>query len=138
MPSRSQPFSLRLPAKTDALVREEARRTKRSKGAIVTALAEEALRCRRFPGIAFRGVDWQRRPWVIGTALDVWEIVRAYRDFGSVVRMVAESDIEEHHVRIALAYAKHHHAEVEEAISQNDLSPAQARESFLSFDVLEV
>ncbi len=34
-------------------------------------LAEEAMKTRFFPGIAFRGVDWDRRPWVIGTALDV-------------------------------------------------------------------
>ena len=32
---------------------------------------------------------------MIGTALDVWEIVRAYRDFGSVKRLVAEIALSE-------------------------------------------
>jgi len=27
--------------------------------------------------------DWNRRPWVIGTALDVWEIAAASRGFAS-------------------------------------------------------
>ncbi len=30
-------------------------------------------------GIAFRGADWNRRPWMTGTAFDVWEIVAASR-----------------------------------------------------------
>jgi hypothetical protein len=41
-----------------ALVDREVGRTGRSRGAIVEALAEEAMRTRMFPGIAFRGIDW--------------------------------------------------------------------------------
>lgn len=55
------PFSVRLSTALDSAVTEEARRTKRSKGAVLEALAEEAMRARRFPGIAFRGDDWDRR-----------------------------------------------------------------------------
>ncbi|MGH9381697.1 MAG: hypothetical protein ACRD2Z_13940 [Thermoanaerobaculia bacterium] len=73
--ARSHPFSVRLSPRTDELVTREARRTRRSKGAVLENLADEALRTRRFPGVAFRGSDWNRRAWVIGTALDVWEIV---------------------------------------------------------------
>lgn len=46
----------------DALIAAEARRTHRSKGAVIEGLAEEALRARMFPGIAFRGEDWDRCP----------------------------------------------------------------------------
>ena len=84
MATKSAPFSMRLSKRMEALVDQEATRTGRSKGAIVEALAEEALRMRLFPGIAFRGVDWERRAWVIGTALDVWQIVDAHRDIGSI------------------------------------------------------
>ena len=91
MPRKSEPFSMRLSSSLDSFVEREARRTKRSKGTVIESLADEAARCRRFPGIAFRGADWSRRPWVIGTALDVWQIVDAYRDFDSVERMVAET-----------------------------------------------
>ena len=53
--------------------------------------SEEALRTRMFPGIAFRGDDWDRRPWVIGTAFDVWQVIDAHRDVGSVEAMVARA-----------------------------------------------
>ncbi|HEX3391838.1 MAG TPA: hypothetical protein VHS55_04685 [Solirubrobacteraceae bacterium] len=46
-----------------------------------------------FPGIAFRGADRERRAWVIGTAFDVWQIVDAYQDIGSVQRMVADGTV---------------------------------------------
>lgn len=116
MAPKSQPFSLRLSSQMDALITEEARRTRRSKGAIVEALAEEALRSRLFPGIAFRGSDWERRPWVIGTALDVWEIVRAYADFGSVERMSRETELSGRQIRLALAYHERFPAEIDAAI----------------------
>ncbi len=44
-----KPFSIRLSQSTDRFVEAEARRTKRSKGAIVEALTEEAARCAASP-----------------------------------------------------------------------------------------
>ena len=78
---------------------------------------EEARRTRIFPGIAFRGEDWDRRPWVIGTAHDVWQIVDAHRDFGSVEAMVAEGNLSERQIRLALAYYERFPEEIEEAIA---------------------
>lgn len=101
----------------DYVVRE-ARRTRRSKGAVVESLAEEAARCRRFPGIAFRGPE-PRRAWLLGTALDVWQVVEAYRDFGSVERMARESDLDERQIGLALAYYEQHSEEIDDAISEN-------------------
>src|SRR5579862_4604345 len=95
---------MRLSDVTDQLVSEEARRTRRTKGAVVEGLAEEALRTRRFPGIAFRGSDWNRRPWVIGTALDVWEIAAASRSYDTPSAMAAATDLTEPQIRVALAY----------------------------------
>ena len=103
--AKAAPFSLRLSDVTDQLVSEEAKRTRRTKGAVVEALAEEALRTRRFPGIAFRGSDWDRRPWVIGTALDVWEIIgRAHARTARPSEMAAATDLTEPQIRLALAY----------------------------------
>lgn len=119
MERKSAPFSIRLSASTDRIVSEEARRTRRSKGAVVETLTEEAIRCRRFPGIAFRGEDWNRRAWLIGTALDVWQVVDAYGDFGSVERMVAETDLDERRLRIALAYWGRYPEEIDSAVREN-------------------
>ena len=38
---------------------------------------------RRCPGIAFRGPEHDRRAWLLGTALDVWEVIEGYQDAGS-------------------------------------------------------
>lgn len=133
--AKSAPFSMRLSERADALISEEARRSRRSKGAVVEALADEALRARTFPGIAFRGTDWDRRPWVIGSAFDVWQVVDAYRDFGSVERMVDESALSERQVRLALAYYEHFAEEIDEAIALNRLPLDDLRERYPSIAV---
>ena len=91
---------------------------------------------RLFPGIAFRGTDWERRPWVIGTGLDVWEIVRAYQDFGSVERMVAETDLTERQVRLALAYYERFQDEIDAAIAEDRRSLADLHERYPTIDAL--
>ena len=116
MAAKSAPFSMRLSKSMESLVELEAARTGRSKGAVVEALAEEALRMRLFPGIAFRGVDWDRRAWVIGTALDVWQIVDAYRDIESVEQMADGEGASERSINLALAYYERFPEEINVAI----------------------
>lgn len=117
--AKSKPFSVRLSPRIASLIAEEAKRTRRSKGAVLERLADEALRCRRFPGIAFRGDDWDRRAWVIGTGLDVWQIIEAFRDFQSSDKFLAETDIEERQLEVALAYSREYPEEIDEAIAEN-------------------
>jgi hypothetical protein len=138
MTAKSGPFSMRLSRVTDELVTQEARRTRRSKGAVVASLAEEALRTRRFPGIAFRGADWNRRPWVIGTALDVWEIVAASRDFDSAGEMAARSGLSDAHISLALAYHREFPEEIDDAIADNSRSLEQLQREFPTFETLSV
>lgn len=116
---RGQPFSVRLDERTERMVEAEARRTKRSKSAVVEALTEEAARARRFPGIAFRGDDAGRRPWVIGTGLDVWEIGQMLEDAGSAEALVATTHLSPIHVRLATSYRDAYPAEIAEAIEEN-------------------
>lgn len=130
MAAKSKPLSIRISADTDELIAAEARRTHRSKGAVIEGLAEEALRARMFPGIAFRGDDWDRRPWVIGTALDVWQVVDAHRDLGSVGEVIAEGSLSERAVRLALAYAERFPEEIEAAIALNRRPLAQLRAEY--------
>ncbi len=138
MARKSAPFSMRLSRLTDELVSQEARRTRRSKGAVVEGLAEEALQTRRFPGVAFRGSDWNRRPWVIGTALDVWEIVAASRSFPSAREMAAETDLAEPQIRLALAYYQEFPEEIDEAIVDSDRSLDQLRREFPTIETITV
>jgi uncharacterized protein (DUF433 family) len=118
--AKGEPFSVRFSAATDRAIAAEAKRLNRSKSSIVEALAEEAMRIRRFPGIAFRGEDSRRRPWVIGTGLDVWEIVEMLQDYGSAEALLkGHGFIDERQARLAQAYYEAYPAEIDEAIAEN-------------------
>jgi hypothetical protein len=110
--ARSQPFSIRLGEHADLLVREEVRRSGRSRSVVVEELAEEAAKTRLFPGVAFRGLP--RRAWVIGTGLDVWEILEMLRSYeGDEPRLrAAHPLVGERHLRLARAYGERFPGEI--------------------------
>lgn len=114
-----EPISIRLSKAADQVVAAEARRTRRSKSAVVSAFTEETARTRRFPGIGWRGDDAARRAWVIGSGLDIWEIVHMLEGFGSVERLLAETHLSERQVRLALAYRDAYPDEIANAIADN-------------------
>ncbi len=127
---KGEPFSVRFALATDRAVENEARRVRRSKSSVVEALAEEAMRTRRFPGIAFRGEDSGRRPWLIGTGLDVWEICQMLDELGSIKRLVADTQLGERQVRLAIAYREQYPDEVGQAISENTRKAAEWSELY--------
>jgi hypothetical protein len=122
-----EPVSIRLSRATDQLVTAEAKRTRRSKSAVVSAFTEETARTRRLPGIGFRGDDAARRAWVIGSGLDVWEIVQMLEDFGSVEGLLDATHLTERQVRLALAYRDDQPDEIADAIAENQRSAAELR-----------
>jgi uncharacterized protein (DUF433 family) len=130
--TKGEPFSVRFSAATDRAIEAEAKRLKRSKSVIVEALADEAMKMRRFPGIAFRGDDAGRRPWVIGSGIDVWEIVDMLDDFGgSIEALVKDYDfLTEQHVRLATAYHAAYPEEIDEAIAENRRPPEERLELY--------
>ena len=73
---------------------------------MVEELAEEAAKARLFPGVAFRGSP--RRAWVIGSGLDVWEILELLRSYAGDERQVLAGHplLGERHVRLARAYGE--------------------------------
>jgi hypothetical protein len=117
--TKGQPFSVRLEEETERVVEAEARRTRRTKSAVVEAFTEETARTRRFPGIAFRGDDAQRRAWVIGSGLDVWEIVQMLEEFASAEVLVADTQLSLGQIRLAVAYRDVYPVEIAEAIVDN-------------------
>lgn len=136
--TKGEPFSIRLTLATERFVEAEARRTKRPKGAIVEALTEEAARVRRFPGIAFRGEDVAREAWVVGSGLDVWEIIEMLEDHGSAKRLTSEADLSERQVALAEAYRQSYPDEIDEALAENRRPLGELRELFPFVDSLEV
>ena len=138
MATKSAPFSMRLSKRMETLIDREAKRTGRSKGTIVEALADEALRMRLFPGIGFKGTDWDRRAWMMGTGLDVWQVVDVCNDVGSVERMVEGWSINERQIQLALDYYKMFPEEIDAAIAENRRPIEQLEEEYPSIPVLRI
>jgi len=138
--TKSKPFSIRLSQSTDRFVEAEARRTRRSKGAVVEALTEEAARMRRFPGLGFRGEEPQREAWVIGTGLDVWEVVQLLQDFdGAVERLLeAHENLTRRAVELAQAYHASYPEEIGEKIADNRRPLSELRELYPTAGVITV
>lgn len=136
--AKGQPFSVRLEDATEKVVEAEARRTRRSKSAVVEAFTEETARTRRFPGIAFRGDDARRRAWVIGSGLDVWEVIHMLEDFGSPEKLVADTHLSLAQVRLAVAYRAAYPQEIDEVIADNHRPLDELQALFPFIDVVEV
>ena len=124
---KGDPFSVRFSAPTQRLVESEAKRLRRSKSAVVESFTEETARARLFPGIAFRGEDARRRAWVVGSGLDVWEVVQMAEDFGSPERLLEETQLSERQLRIALAYRAEFPDEIDELVAENRRPLAELR-----------
>lgn len=127
---KAEPFSIRLRSEDDRFVKDEARRLQRSRGAVVEAYASEAIRTRRYPGIAFRGDDYRRRAWVLGTGLDVWEIVALLRDFASERELANEYALTPGQIRIALAYYQEFGEEIDDLIGRGRRSEDELRDRY--------
>ncbi len=86
-------------------------------------LAEESsdssLPRHRFPG------GRARRAWVIGTGLDVWEVVELYEGKGRE-RLLSEHSVSERHLT-SLSYREAYPREIDEALEENARTPEEAR-----------
>jgi|SRR5579859_4475960 len=114
---KAQPFSFRPSVSLDARLSALAKQSHRTKASVLESLADEGERSRRYPGVAFRGPDSNRRAWMIGAGLDVWQIARALEDFGGdPTRMAQETDLNIRHILLAHAYHQEFPAEIDLAI----------------------
>jgi uncharacterized protein (DUF433 family) len=127
---KAEPFSIRLRAEDDRFVKDEARRLHRSRGSIVEAYASEAIRTRRYPGIAFRGEDYRRRAWVVGTGLDVWEVVALLRDFASESELAQEYGLKPGQIRVARSYYDEFRDEIDDLIARGRRSEEELRRRY--------
>lgn len=106
---------------------------------MVETLAEEALKARLVPGIGFRGDDYDRRAWLIGTSLDVWQVIEAYKDFGeSFDRTIAETDLTERALRTATNYYGRFPQEIDDFIALDRQPLAELLAKYPHADVIPV
>jgi hypothetical protein len=111
---------LRVPDDLDDYLTHSARQTRRSKNDVAAQMLEEARRVRQFPGIAYRGTDWQRRPWLVGSGMDVWEAIWLLRDYADREALFRDLPLREPDAMLAEAYAERYPDEIAEALAEND------------------
>lgn len=128
---KSKPFTIRLSGEVEGWLERENRRTKLPKSALLEMLAEESIRTRLFPGIGFRGAEHSRRAWVIGTALDVWEILELYEGKGRE-RLLSEHNVSESQLGLSLSYYETYPREIDQALEENDRTPEEWHELYPS------
>lgn len=121
---KSKPFTIRLSEEVEGWLERENRRTRLPKSALLESLAEESIRTRLFPGIGFRGSEHSRRTWVIGTGLDVWEIIELYEGKGRK-RLLSEHNVSERQLDLALSYRGVYPREIDEALEENARTPEE-------------
>jgi hypothetical protein len=129
---------LRLPDDLDEYLTQSARATRRSKNELAAQMLEEARRVRQFPGIAFRGRDWQRRAFLLASGLDVWEAVSLAKDFPDRETLLAETAITPGDAALAEAYATRFSDEIDDALAANELTLAEIRERYPTIVALAV
>ncbi len=127
MATKGRPFTIRLRRDFEELLEMEAWRSRRPKAQVLENLADEALRMRRFPGIGFMGPESDRRAYLLGTGLEVWEIVGLYRDYGEEGRelMLEAHPIDERQLQLVLAYYREYPGEIDWHVRENDRSPEE-------------
>jgi uncharacterized protein (DUF433 family) len=128
--AKTLPFSIRLGSQARALVSEEMKRSGHSRSAVVEELTEEAAKMRLHPGVAFRGRP--RRAWVIGSGLDVWEIVEMLRSYHDDEAALLENhpSLSARHLRTAQAYAERFPGEVQTMLADSHRPLAELRELY--------
>lgn len=85
---------------------------------------------RLHPGIAFRGRP--RRAWVIGSGLDVWEIIEmlhSYRDDEAAL-LESHPSLNVRHLRTARAYAERFPGEVAPMLAERHRPLSELRELY--------
>lgn len=87
------------------------------------------VRVNEIPRIAFRGSGEDRRAYLRGTSLDVWEIVEAYKAMGPE-RLLAEGDLSKYELATALVYYRQHINEIDQRIEENRRSEDEWRELY--------
>lgn len=101
---------------------ERLRRRARLSGQTRTTLAEryldEGLLMDEVPGIHFVDGALGRRPALLGMGLDVWEVIKVFKDSGSTEEAAGYLEIEPRLVDIALRYYASNREEIDDWIAR--------------------
>jgi len=124
-----QGVSFRFHPRTLERLKQRSREVGAPQAALAERYIEEGMRVDEHPGISFREGGSGRRPAVLGTRLDVEQIIETLRQNGNSIEETAEYlDIPAEQVETAVRYYVAHWDEVDEWIEQSRVIAERERE----------
>lgn len=122
-------LTLRVEAPTVADLDRLARLRGVSRNELADRYLAEGVRREEFPQIAFRDGALGRRATLLGTRIDVWQVVETVRDHGnSVEEAAAYLELPVERVRAAVRYAAAHRDEVEDIAARETEASTRAED----------
>lgn len=121
MPRRSETkkqVAFRVQPRTLAHLKRRVHETGLSQTELAERYLEEGLRLDEHPLIAFRDGAAGRRPGLVGSRLDVWQIVETVRQNGSVDQAAEYLELPVEKVQAAMRYYADYTDEIDEWISR--------------------
>jgi uncharacterized protein (DUF433 family) len=118
--SPKQPFALRIPPRTLAHLKRRAREAGQPQAALAERYLEEGLRMDEHPLISFRDGASGRRPALLGTRLDVADVIETiWQNDRSVEQAAAYLELPVDRVEACLRYYADYRDEVDEWIDHS-------------------
>lgn len=119
---RTTARGVRLPRALVEAIQREADERASTWSAVTTELLDEAIRQRRAPGITFVDGATGRRAVLAGTGLDVWEIIRLWKEEDENVERTRASLpwLNELQIRAALGYYTLYPEEIDRRLARED------------------
>jgi uncharacterized protein (DUF433 family) len=126
---KSRHISLRVDASTLDDLDRLARQRGISRNELAGRYLAEGVRRDEFPQIYFRDGALGRRPALVGTRLDVWQILETVRNHANSLEQAADYlGLPVERVRAATRYAAAHREEVEEVAGREIAAAERAEE----------
>jgi uncharacterized protein (DUF433 family) len=129
----SHPLSVRLTDATLARLGSRAKRSQLPPRTLAQRYVEEGLRMDEHPLVRFADGPSGRRARLIGTGLDVWEVIATVRDNdGDAAEAARYLEIPLGLVQAAIAYYGVYTSEIDQSIDLNEQEAAEAHAAFLA------
>jgi len=90
MSKAKKPLAVRIAPDTIEHLQRRAREARETQTALIERYVEEGLRTDEHPLISFRAGAAGRRPALVGTRLDVWQVIETIRQNESSIEAAAE------------------------------------------------
>jgi uncharacterized protein (DUF433 family) len=117
---RRQHLTFRLPEPTLARLDARAHQIRETRTGLAERYLEEGLRMDEHPGIGFVDGPLGRRAFLMGTGLDVWEVIGIVQDNrGSAAATARYLDVPQGRVRDAVRYYAEFPDEIDDLLERN-------------------